>query len=129
MAPRGIAAFVFIGGLIFSITIIGGLGYYSAANVDLDAENQNADVQRAAEQLDGIEFAEGRSSSIIDGPLAVVTPVVGILQTFTTVIGNTSGVLQLLYGLPAVAATTIEWAFRIAMLVTMLFVIRSGSPV
>jgi len=100
-----------------------------AVGVDVDAAGQNADVQQAAEQLDGIEFAEGRSSSILQGPLAVVTPVVGIMQTFTAVIGNTSGILQLLFGLPAVAADAIEVLFRIAMLVTLIYLIRSGSPV
>jgi len=126
---RGVAAFVFIGSLILSMTILGGMGYYADLGVDVDAAGQNADVQQAAEQLDGIEFGEGRSSSILQGPLAVVTPVVGIMQTFTAVIGNTSGVLQLLFGLPPVAADAIELLFRIAMLVTLVYLIRSGSPV
>lgn len=126
---RGIAAFVFIVSLIFSMTILGGLGFYASSGVNLDASAQNKDVQRAAEQLDGIEFAEGRSSSILEGPLAAVTPVISIVQTFTTVIGNTSGVIQLLYGIPKVAADTIELMFRIAMLVTVVYIIRSGSPV
>jgi hypothetical protein len=126
---RGIAAFVFVGSLIFSMTILGGVGFYAALGVDVDASGQNADVQAAADQLDGIEFGEGRSGTILQGPLAVVTPVVGIIQTFTGVLGNTSGMLQLLYGIPKVAADTIELLFRIAMLVTIVYLIRSGSPV
>lgn len=126
---RGIAAFIFIVSLIFSMTILSGLGFYAAMGVDVSAESQNEDVQRAADQLNGIEFGEGRSSSILQGPLAAVTPVVRIFQTFTTVIGNTSGVIQLLFGIPKIAADTIELTFRIAMLVTIGYVIRSGSPV
>lgn len=127
--PRGIGAFIFAVSLILSMTILGGLGFYALMGIDVDTAGQNQDVQRAAEELDGIEFAEGRSSSILEGPLAAVTPVVSIFQTFTTVIGNTSGVIQLLYGVPKVAADTIELLFRIAMLVTIAYVIRSGSPV
>jgi hypothetical protein len=129
MGARGIAAFVFMVGLIFSMTILGGMGYYADLDVTIDEGGQNADVQAAAEQLNGIEFGEGRSSSILQGPLAVVTPVVGIFQTFTTVLGNTSGVLQLLFGVPKVAADTIELFARLAMLVTIGYLIRSGSPV
>lgn len=127
--PRGIGAFVVIVSLIFSMTILGGVGFYAQLGVDVDAEGQNEDVQAAAEQLDGISFAEGRSNSILEGPLAAITPVVSIFQTFTTVIANTSGVLQLLYGLPPVAADTIELMFRLAMLVTMGYLIRSGGAV
>jgi len=126
---RGIGAFIFIVSLIFSMTILGGVGFYAEMGVAVDTTGQNEDVRSAAEQLDGIEFAEGRSSSILEGPLAAVTPVVSIFQTFTAVLGNTSGVLQLLYGIPKVAADTIELLFRIAMLVTIAYIIRSGSPV
>lgn len=126
---RGIAAFIFVASLIFSMSILGGVGFYASLGIDVDADSQNEDVQDAAEQLDGIEFGEGRSSSILEGPLAVVTPVVSIIQTFSTVLGNTSGVLQLLFGLPEIAADTIELVFRIAMLVTIAYIIRSGSPV
>lgn len=126
---RGIAAAIFIASLIFSTTILSGIGYASSLGVSADVEGQNEDVQRAAEQLDSVEFGEGRSSSILEGPLAAVMPVVGIIQTFTGIIGNTSGMLQLLYGLPKVAADTIETMFRLAMVVTIIYLIRSGSPV
>jgi hypothetical protein len=128
---RGVAAFVFVGSLILSMTILGGVGYYASldAGVNTDLSGQNADVQAAANQVENITFGEGRSSSILQGPLAVVTPVVGILQTFTAVLKNTSGLLQLLYGLPPVAADQIEVLFRLAMLVTIVYLIRSGSPV
>lgn len=129
MAPRGIGAVVLVTSLIFSMTILSGVGYYAALGTEIDASSQNADVQQAAEQLDGIGYAEGRSASILDGPLAVVTPVVAIFQTFTGVLTNTSGVLQLLYGLPKVAADMIELLFRIAMLVTIGYLIRSGAGV
>lgn len=129
--PRGIAAFVLVASLVFSMTILGGVGFYGllGEDIDLDAETQNADVQAAAEELSGISFGEGRSSAILQGPLAVVTPVVGILQTFVATIGNTSGILQLLFGVPPVVGDTLETLFRIAMLVTVVYAIRSGSPV
>jgi hypothetical protein len=129
MAPRGVGAFVVIASLIMAMTLLSGIGYYSALGADLDAESHNADVQNAAEELDSVGFGEDRSSSILEGPLAVVTPVVGIFQTFSTVVTNTSGVLQLLYGLPTVAADIIELLFRVAMVVSLLYLIRSGSPV
>jgi hypothetical protein len=114
-----------------SMTILSGVGYYSSLGTahDLDASGSNEDVTSAAQELNNITFAEGRSNSILQGPLAVVTPVVRMGQTFTTVLRNTSGVLQLLYGLPAIAANTIELLFRLAMVVSMIFLIRSGSPV
>jgi|GEM_PF-3429384 len=127
--PRGITAFVFVVSLVLSMTIVGGVGYYSSIGVEVDTESQNEDVVAAADNLDGIEFGEGRSDSILEGPLAAITPVVGIFQGFTTVITNTSGLLQLLYGLPATVADTIEVFFRLAMLVTLIYLIRSGGSV
>jgi hypothetical protein len=129
MAPRGVGAFVVIASLIMAMTLLSGIGYYSALGADLDADSHNADVQNAADELNSVGFGEDRSSSILEGPLAVVTPVVGIFQTFSTVVTNTSGVIQLLYGLPAGAADIIELLFRVAMVVSLLYLIRSGAPV
>jgi len=121
---RGIGAFVFLISLICSVTILGGVGFYASMGISMDVDSHNEDIQAAAENLEGIEYDEDRSPPILQGPLAAVIPVVEILQTFTTVLTNTSGVLQLLYGLPEVAADTIELVFRIAMLVTIAFLIR-----
>jgi len=123
---KGIAAFVFLVSLIFSITILSGLGFYAQLGVSADVETHNEDVQNAAENLEGIEYDEDRSPPILQGPLAAVIPVVEILQTFTTVLGNTSGVLQLLFGAPEVVADTVELFFRITMLVTIAFLIRGA---
>lgn len=126
---------IFIVALTMSMSILGGIGFYASMGVEMSVEGQNEDVQRAADQLggpdsdeDGISFAEGRSSSILEGPLAVVTPVVEIFQVFTAIVGNTSGVIQLLYGMPKVVGDTIEVFFRLSLLVTILYLIRSGSP-
>lgn len=127
---RGIAAFVFVTGLVFALTILTGVGYI--ANVDgltLDGESYNDDVQSAADQLSGIQYQEGRNSAILQGPLAVVVPVVDLFLTFQTVILNTSGLLQLLFGLPAVVADTLQTFFQLALVVTIGYLIRSGSPV
>jgi len=55
--------------------------------------------------------------------------VIEILQTFTTVLSNTSGVLQLLFGVPAVIADTVELFLGIAMLVTIAFTIPGGADI
>ncbi len=123
---RGIAAAVFLISMILSITILSGIGYYAELGTEMDVSSQSEDVQRAADNLDGISYDEDRSSAILQGPLAAVIPVIEILQTFTTVIGNTSGVLQLLFGAPVVVADTLELFFRIAMLVTIAFLIRGA---
>lgn len=125
---RGIAAFVFLVSMILSITILSGIGYYAEIGANVDVEGQNEDVKQAAEELEGIDYGEDRSSAILQGPLAAVVPVIDILLTFKTVIGNTSGVIQLLFGVPAVIADTMELFFRIAMLVTIAFTIR-GAPI
>jgi len=138
MAPRGIAAAVFAGSLILAVTMLTGVGYFaSLGNVQIDAGSQNDDVREAAETLgvnnsdsgSGIGFGEDRSNSILEGPLAVVTPVVDIFMTFVGVIGNLSGFLELLFGLPNIVAETIELFFRIGMVVTLIYLVRSGSPV
>lgn len=126
---RGIAAAIVLASLIFAMTVLSGVGYYGALGADLSVEGQNEDVQAAAEELSGIGFGEGRSDSILQGPLASVVPAVGLFQTFVTVIGNTSGVLQLLYGLPPVVADTIQLFARLVGLATAIYLLRSGSPV
>lgn len=121
---RGIGAVVFLMSLIFSITILSGLGFYAQIGISASAESHNDDVQDAADQLEGIEFDEDRSPSILRGPLAAVIPAVDLLMAFATVLGNTSGVIQLLFGAPVVVADTIQLLFRIAMLITAAFFIR-----
>lgn len=127
--PRGIGAVVFIVSLILSMSVLGGVGFYALLGADVSAESQNQDVQNAADQLGSLTFAEDRSNSILEGPLAVVTPVVGIFKTFITVIRNTSGVVQLLYGVGPVVGDAIQVMFQFALLVTTGYLIRSGSGI
>jgi hypothetical protein len=127
--PRGIGAVVVIVSLILSMSVLGGVGFYALLGADVSAESQNQDVQNAADQLGSISFAEDRSNSILEGPLAVVTPVIGIFKTFITVIRNTSGVLQLLYGVGPVVGDAVELMFRMALLVTIGYAVRSGSGI
>lgn len=129
MSARGISAFIFLVSLVFSMTILNGIGFYALMGADLDISSTNQDVQNAANQLGEQSFGEGRSSSILEGPLATVAPAINIFQSFVTVILNTSGVIQLLYGLPAIVADQIERLFKFAILVTIVYLIRSGSPV
>ena len=129
MAPRGVGAFIAVTALIMSMTVLGGMGYYAKLGADIDDESYNQDVQDAAEELNSIEFGEDRSSSILEGPLAAITPVVGMFQAFITVLTNTSGVIQLLYGVPKVVGDTIELLFRIGRVITVGYLIRSGAGV
>jgi len=121
---RGIGAFMFITSLVLAMTILTGMGFYGDLGMNIDASSQNADVQRAVDQLNSTEFGENRGASILEGPLAVVVPFIQVLNTFTTVLGNTSGILQLLFGLPKLVADTLETVFQLAMLVTTVFAIR-----
>ena len=125
---RGIAAFVMIASLIFAIGILGGVGYFAELGIAMDVDGQNEDVQAAADDLAGVEYDEDRSPSILQGPLAAVIPFVNGLMAIKAVIANTSGVLQLLFGIPAAVADPLELFFRIAMGVTLYFSIR-GSPI
>lgn len=129
MAPRGVGAFIAVTALIMSMTVLGGMGYYAKLGADIDDESYNQDVQDAAEELNSIEFGEDRSSSILEGPLAAITPVVGMFQAFITVLTNTSGVIQLLYGVPKVVGDTVELLFRIGMVITLGYLIRSGAGI
>lgn len=127
--PKGIGAVIVLVALILAMSVLGSMGYYAALGADLDVESQNQDVQDAAESLSGIGFGEGRSDSILQGPLAAVVPAIGFFQTLTTILGNTSGVVQLLFGAPQPVGDAIELIARIVMLVTAIYLIRSGSPV
>lgn len=125
---RGIGAFIVMTALVLSITVLSGMGYYASmsAGADLDVSGQNQDVQQAADQLDGINYGEDRSNAILQGPLAAVVPFIEILQVLSAVLGNTSGVIQLLFGAPPVVADNIERLFRLAMLITIAFGIRGA---
>ena len=127
--PKGIGAVIVLVALILAMTVLGSMGYYAALGADLDVESQNQDVQDAAESLSGIGFGEGRSDSILQGPLAAVVPAIGIFQTLTTILGNTSGVVQLLFGVPAAVGDAIQVFARLVMVVTAVYLLRSGSPV
>lgn len=128
---KGIGAVVVMATLILALSVLTSVGYVAGLDSDLavDVSSQNADVQQAAEQLTSVEFGEGRSSAILQGPLAAVTPVVRIFQTLQAVLLNTSGVLQLLYGAPKPAADAVQLIGQIAFVVTGIYLIRSGSPI
>lgn len=121
---RGIAAVIFLVALISSISILSGIGFYAQLGVSASVESQNQDVQRAAQNLEGIDYDEDRSGSILQGPLAAVIPAVEIVQTLSTILFNTAGVIQLLFGAPEIVAETIELFFRVSMLITIGFFIR-----
>lgn len=121
---RGIAAFVFMTSLILAMSVLSGVSYYEELGAELDPDTANDDVVAANDALSGIDYNEDRSNSILQGPLAAVVPVVGILQTIKAVVANTSGVLQLLYGIPPAVADPIETIFRLAMGLTIVYLAR-----
>lgn len=124
---RGVAAAVFLVSLVLSMTILSGIGYYATlGEAEIDASSQNEDVKQAADELEGIDYDEDRSSAILQGPLAGVIPAIDMLLTLKTIIGNTSGVIQLLFGAPAVVADAIQTFFRLALLITVGFLIRGA---
>lgn len=106
--------------------MLSGIGYYAELAVPEDVEGQNEDVQSAVEDLGGVTYDEDRSSSILQGPLAVVVPFVDGLMVIKMVLGNTSGLLQLLFGVPAAVADPIETLFQLAIGVTILFGLRGA---
>ena len=128
---KGIGAVVVMATLVLALSVLVSTGYVAGLDSDLavDVSSQNADVEQAADQLTSVEFGEGRSSAILQGPLAAVTPVVRIFQTFQAVLLNTSGVIQLLYGAPKAAADAVQLIGRIAFVVTGIYLIRSGSAI
>lgn len=123
---RGVTAAIFIASLVFSMSILSGLGFYALLGADIDVSSQNEDVEAAASELQGIDYNEDRSPSILEGPLAAVIPAIDVLLVFRTVIGNTSGVVQLLFGAPEIVADTVETFFQLSLLVTIIFAIRGA---
>lgn len=130
MAPRGVGAAVVIVSLVLSMSVLSSLGYYALlGDRQYDVSGQNEDVQRAASELRNISYGEGGGNAFFEGPLAAVQPAVDMLSTLRTVVFNTSGVMQFLFGLPAAAADAIATVFRLALMITMAYLIRSGAPV
>lgn len=127
---RGITAAIFVVALISSMTILSSIGFYAQLGhgIEVDPETHNEDVVDAAAALGDVDFGEDRDPSILEGPLAAVIPGVDTINLLTTIIGNTSGVVQFLFGAPEVVGSAVERLFQISLLITLAGLVR-GAPI
>lgn len=105
---KGIAAFVIVLSVIMAISMLSGIGYYSELRVNYDA-GYNDDVAAAADVLVGQEASNTGSSVFTDFTVGGANA----LRTAWQVLANTSGVLQLLFGLPPAVADPLERFFQL----------------
>lgn len=117
---KGIAAFVVVLSIMMSISVLAGLGFYDNLNVDYTDDQYNDDVQSAADALTSQNSTTSGTNPIEDFTVGAGTS----LQTIWQVLGNTSGVLQLLFGVPAVLADKLELFFQIIFGITFAGFIR-----
>lgn len=111
---KGLAAFISVTALILTMSALSGLGVYDALGVGYGLESADQDVQAAADALMRVDYQEGGSDAVLQGPLAAVRGVVATLQTIRAVLFNTSGILKLLFGAPGPIAEMIERFFQIS---------------
>lgn len=123
---RGIAAAIFLASLVLSMTVLSTLGFYSQMGTEIDVDGQNEDVKDAAAALYDVDYGEDRDPSILEGPLASVVPGTDMLITLRTIVGNTSGVVQLLFGAPEVVGDTVQIMFQLALFITIAGFIRGA---
>lgn len=117
---KGIAAFVVILAAIMSISVLAGIGYFDAWGVDYGGTNADADVQAAADALTNPEATDTGGTALVE----FTTGPANALQAASAVVGNTSGVIKLLFGLPDVVADTAETFFQIIFFVSFLAFLR-----
>lgn len=117
---KGIVAFVIVTAIILAMSIMSGLGFYAALNVDY-TDSADDDVQQAADALVGQEAADKSSGSVLQD---FTTSSGRTLATAWQVIANLSGILQLLLGLPEVLADALQRFFQITFGVTFAAFIR-----
>ena len=120
---KGLAAFIAMTALIMTMGALSGLGVYDALGVGYGLESADQDVQAAADALMQVDYQEGGSDAVLQGPLAAVRGPVAALQSIRSMLFNTSGVLKLLFGAPGPIAEMVERFFQISYgLATILFV-------
>jgi hypothetical protein len=117
---KGITAFYIVLALIVSLSVLGGLGFYSSINLDY-SDTGNADVEAAADALVGQEATDRSGGSVLQD---FTTAGATAIATGWQVIANLSGILQLLVMLPEVLADAIERVWQITFGLTFAFFIR-----
>lgn len=124
---KGIAAFVIVTALIMSMSILSGVGFYSSLALDYSSsvqdcsEANNEAVCNAADALIGQEATDrGSGSALEDFTSSAGTT----LATGWEVLANLSGILQLLFPLPAVLTDTFQLFFQVIFGITFAGFIR-----
>lgn len=117
---KGIAAFVIVTAIIMSMSILSGLGFYAGMGVDYEA-SANDDVQSAADVLVGQNATDRAGGSVLQD---FTTSGATTLATAWQVISNLSGILQLLFSLPAVLTDKIQTFFQLVYGITFAAFIR-----
>lgn len=107
---KGVTAFYIVTALTLTISMLAGLGYYSNLNVTY-SDSSNDDVEAAADALVGQEASDKSGGSVLQ---EFTTSAGRTLATAWQVIANLGGVLILLFGAPAIVASTIQTAFQIS---------------
>lgn len=103
-----------------AISIMSGLGIYAELNVSY-SNSSSQDVQNAADAMIGQEATDQSGGSVLQD---FTTSAAQTLSTIWQVLANTSGVLQLLFGVPAVLANQIQLFFQIVFSITFAAFIR-----
>jgi len=117
---KGITAFIVVLALTMSMSIMSGLGAYEALGVGY-GESQNDDVAAAENALVGQQASDQASGSVLED---FTTSAGQTLSTFWQIIANLSGILQLLFGLPAVLTDTLQTFFQMVFGITFAAFIR-----
>lgn len=117
---KGIASFVVILAVIMSISVLAGIGFYDSLQVNYTGDQHNEDVQAAADAMTNQESTTTGTNPIEDFTVGAGTTLSAAWQ----VISNTSGVLQLLFGLPQGVAEAMQTFIRIIYGITFAGFIR-----
>jgi len=116
---KGISAFIVMLTITMSISILGGLGYYSNMHVNYQA-GYNSDVQTAANAFMSQSATNTGGNLFNDFTVGASNT----LNIAWQILSNTSGVLQLLFGIPKKAAGMFQYFFQIVFGVTFLAFVR-----
>jgi len=117
---KGVTAFFVVVAVILSISTLSGLGFYQTVGAEF-SNSSSADVRNAADALIGQEASDQSSGSVLED---FTTSAGTTLATAFEVLANTSGILQLLLGLPAALADQIQVFFQLVFGVTFAAFIR-----
>lgn len=116
---KGVVAFYAVVGLILSISILAGIGFYDSIGVQY-SDSANEQVQSAVETFTGQEATDRAGGSVLQD---FTTSAGTTLAAGWEVIKNLSGVLQMLM-VPKVIADAIQTVFILTFGITFAAFIR-----